>query len=143
MNNVALLAKLDKGANPSGGGYEAMRSGKLILTVLSALFLSLLATTPLALHQPGSPQNTSDAAGLFENHCAKCHGKDGRAKTVRGRSLRARNLTDAKWQAKETDEEIQAAIKKGPKAMPSFAKKLSQVEIESLVAYVRSLKRDK
>ena len=120
-----------------------MRSGKLLLTALSVVFLSLLATTPLALHQPKNAQNPSDAASLFEKNCAKCHGKDGRAKTVRGKSLRARNLTDAKWQAKETDEEIRAAINKGPKAMPSFAKKLSQPEIDSLVAYVRSLKREK
>ena len=120
-----------------------MRSGKLKLTVLSALFLSLFATTPLALHQPTSAQNTSDAASLFEKNCAKCHGKDGRAKTLRGRSVGARNLTDAKWQAKETDAEILAAIKKGPGAMPSFEKKLSQAELESLVAYVRSLKREK
>jgi len=120
-----------------------MRSGKLKLTVLSAFFLSLFATTPLALHQPTSAQNTSDAASLFEKNCAKCHGKDGRAKTLRGRSVGARNLTDAKWQAKETDAEILAAIKKGPGAMPSFEKKLSQAELESLVAYVRSLKREK
>jgi len=120
-----------------------MRAGKPMVTVLSALLLSFLATTPLALHQPSSAQNTLAAADLFDKNCAKCHGKDGRAKTLRGKSVRARNLTDAKWQAKETDEEILAAIKKGPGAMPSFAKKLSQAELESLVSYVRSLKREK
>ena len=114
-----------------------------MLTVLSALFLSLLSSTPLALHKPTFAQNTSDAASLFEKNCAKCHGKDGRAKTLRGRTVGARNLTDAKWQAKETDAEILAAIKKGPGAMPSFEKKFSQSELESLVAYVRSLKREK
>jgi mono/diheme cytochrome c family protein len=34
------------------------------------------------------------------------------------------------------------AIKRGPKAMPSFEKKFSPAEIASLVAYVRSLKRE-
>jgi cbb3-type cytochrome c oxidase subunit III len=121
-----------------------MRARKITLTVLSALVLSLLAaTTPLALHQPANAQNTSDAASLFNENCAKCHGKDGRAKTMRGKTVGARNLTDAKWQAKETDEEILAAIKKGPGAMPSFEKKLSQAQLESLVSYVRSLKREK
>jgi mono/diheme cytochrome c family protein len=82
----------------------------------------------------------ADARVLFEENCAKCHGKDGRAKTVRGKVVGARNLAKPSWQDKESDEEIAAAIKKGPGAMPSFAKKFSQAEIDSLVAYVRSLK---
>ncbi len=120
-----------------------MRAPKLMLIVLSAFFLTFVTSTPLALHQAGTGQITSDAATLFDKNCAKCHGKDGRAKTTRGKMVGARNLTDADWQAKETDDEILAAIKKGPGAMPSFEKKLSQAEIESLVAFVRSLKREK
>jgi len=41
-----------------------------------------------------------------------------------------------------TDEHIVATIKKGPGAMPSFEKKFTQEQIDSLVAYVRQLKRD-
>ena len=119
-----------------------MRSQKLVLILLSALSLSLLSTTHLALQPPISAQNTMDAATLFDKNCAKCHGKDGRAKTTRAKFNGARNLTDPKWQTQATDERIIGAIKQGPKAMPSFEKKLSQAEIDSLVAYVRSLKRE-
>ena len=83
-----------------------------------------------------------DAATLFDKNCARCHGKDGRAHTHRGRLYGARNLTDPNWQAQATDERIMGAIKKGPDKMPSFEKKLSEAEIASLVAYVRTLKRD-
>jgi cbb3-type cytochrome c oxidase subunit III len=116
---------------------------KRVVLILSLILLpGLLTTTELANQQPSNAAGASDAAKLFEQNCAKCHGKDGRAKTVRGKMHGARNLTDAKWQAKETDEGIAAAIKKGPEAMPSFEKKFSQAQIDSLVAYVRSLKRE-
>jgi len=35
---------------------------------------------------------------LFNDNCARCHGKDGRAKTFHGKMVGARNLTNAKWQ---------------------------------------------
>jgi len=80
------------------------------------------------------------ASELFNQNCAKCHGKDGRSKTFRGRLVGARNLADPEWQAAATDERMSDAIKKGPKAMPSFEKKLSQAEISALIAYVRLFK---
>jgi mono/diheme cytochrome c family protein len=91
--------------------------------------------------KPG-PSEISDASKLFKDNCAKCHGKDGRAKGLHGRLVGARNLTNAKWQASVQDEQIIAAIKKGPGAMPSFERKFSQAQIESLVTYVRHFKQE-
>jgi mono/diheme cytochrome c family protein len=119
-----------------------MKAKKLMLTLLPTLFLSLQPTTHLALQQSSSTKGASNAGALFDKNCAKCHGKDGRAKTVRGKMVGARNLADAEWQTKATDEQIIGAIKKGPGAMPSFEKKFTQGEIDSLVVYVRSLKRE-
>ncbi len=59
----------------------------------------------------------------------------------RGKLVGARNLTDVQWQAQASDEQIAAAIKQGPKEMPAFEQKLSPVEIEALVSYVRHLKQ--
>jgi mono/diheme cytochrome c family protein len=116
------------------------KTRKFALILLSALSLSLLSSTHLSLQPVTNAQGTMDAATLFDKNCARCHGKDGRAKTHRGKIYGARNLTDPDWQAQATDERIMGAIKKGPEAMPSFEKKLSESEIASLVAYVRSLK---
>ena len=53
----------------------------------------------------------------------------------------ARDLTDPKWQAIITDEHIFTSISKGKGKMPAWGKKLSEAEINALVAYVRTLKK--
>ena len=82
-----------------------------------------------------------DAAAIYAKSCATCHGRDGRAKTFKARFNRARNLTDATWQADASDERIYNSISNGRGKMPAFGKKLSEEEINGLVAHVRGLKR--
>lgn len=86
-------------------------------------------------------QKAADASVLFEKHCDTCHGKDGRAKTFKAKFNHARNLTDAKWQTEVNDERLFNSISNGKGKMPAWGKKLSEAQINSLVAYVRSLKR--
>jgi len=80
----------------------------------------------------------TDVSVLYENRCAKCHGKDGRAKTFAGKLKGARNFTDPKWQSDTSDEHIVNSITNGKKGMPAFGTKLSEVEIASLAGYIRS-----
>lgn len=83
------------------------------------------------------------AAALYNKHCATCHGKDGRAKTMKAKFNKARDLTDAKWQASVTDERLFNSITQGRGGkMPSFGKKLNAGQVESLVAHVRRLKKE-
>lgn len=96
----------------------------------------------------GSPSGSSDkgarpagAAELYLKKCASCHGKDGRAKTFKAKFNSARNLADPEWQAVVSDERIFNSITNGKGKMPTFGKKLSEPEINSLVAYVRGLKK--
>jgi mono/diheme cytochrome c family protein len=81
-----------------------------------------------------------DAASLFNSQCAKCHGKDGRAKTTRGRQTRTRDISNAEWQDDVSDERIFNSINHGKGKMPAF-KKLSDEQIDSLVSYVRRLRK--
>ena len=81
-----------------------------------------------------------DAGALYQEHCAKCHGGDGRAKTFRGFVTFAQNLTNPHWQALVKDAHLSDAIKKGPGLMPGYDETFSQQEIEALVRFVRSLK---
>ncbi len=107
-----------------------------------ALCLFGARRTPLAAAaQPKDKPAQTDAAKLFAKNCASCHGKDGRAKTFKAKFNHARDLTDAKWQADVRDERRFNSISAGRGKMPAFSKKLSQLEIESLVAYVRGLKQ--
>lgn len=82
----------------------------------------------------------SDAKTIFDAKCSSCHGKDGRGKTFKGKLIHARNLTDVKWQNDVTDERLFNSISNGRGKMPDFKKKLSEQEIDQLVAYVRHFK---
>jgi cytochrome c6 len=89
--------------------------------------------------EPGA--QTTAASVLFAKNCATCHGKDGRAKTFKAKFNGARNLTDAQWQESVSDERLFNSITNGRGKMPSFKKKFSSAEIESLVAHVRGLRK--
>ena len=83
----------------------------------------------------------------WTKHCASCHGKDGKGQTKAGRAADVKDLTDAKYQATFTDEQMFKQIKegmkdaKGKEKMKPFADKLSDDEIKALVAFVRGLKK--
>ena len=82
------------------------------------------------------------AADLFKKHCSSCHGRDGRAKTLKSRlRYHARDLTDAAWQESVTDERIFNSIFNGRGKMPAFGKKLNQTDVEELVKHVRAFRR--
>ena len=115
--------------------------GSLIVSVAGVVFLLTLAA-----HSFGSPlssgsQKDPEANSLFTKDCATCHGKDGKAKTFKAKLNGARNLSDSAWQANVSDERLFNSITNGRGHMPAWGKKLSEAEINSLVAYVRQLKK--
>ena len=107
-----------------------------------ALWLNVASATHWSGRSGKVTQDATSASELFARNCAKCHGKDGRAKTMRGKLSGARNLTDPEWQAKVSDERIFNSIMNGRGSkMPAYDEKLSSAQIEALVAHVRSLKK--
>ena len=105
----------------------------------------LLAAVTLAFPYIGHAQqldsSMAEGAALYGKHCAKCHGKEGRANTLRGWFASAQDLTDSVWQAETSDADIIDALERGPRSMPSYAKKLSSSEQHALVDAVRRLQR--
>jgi len=85
--------------------------------------------------------NQPTAAGIFAKRCASCHGKDGRARTFKAKFNHARDLTDPLWQDEVSDERLFNSIMNGKKKMPAYRKKLSESQVNSLIAYVRTLSR--
>jgi len=81
------------------------------------------------------------AAEIYAKSCASCHGRDGRAKTFKGKLKHARNLADAEWQSHVSDERIFNSIMNGKGKMPAYGKKVAEQEIDSLVGYVRALRK--
>ena len=104
---------------------------------VTSLCLAVFATSSLY---------AANAATLWRNDCATCHGDDGRGDTKMGRKLYISDLTDASLQAKFTDEEAAKSIKFGLKDAKGnvIMKAISGVsddDVKALVAYVRSLKK--
>src|SRR5258705_10940387 len=119
---------------------------RILTLAVTVVALCLVLAFHSTVYSTGSvigestPQNL-DAGALFEEHCATCHGKDGQAKTFKAKFNHARNLTDAKWQAEVSDERIFNSITNGKGKMPAWGKKLSEAQINALVAYVRTFKK--
>jgi len=104
-----------------------------------SLALTLLAASAMTLRG-------ADAKANWDANCVQCHGKDGKADTKMGKTLNAKDLTDAKVQATFSDAKAAESIKNGVKengktTMKAFGDKLSDDEIKALVAYVRTLKK--
>lgn len=109
-----------------------------IVAAFAIVFGSVLIRSATANTATAEP---FDAASVYNSKCAKCHGRDGRSKTTRGRLTHSRDLTKGDWQDDVSDERIYNSISNGKGKMPAFKKKLSDNDINSLVSYVRSFKR--
>ena len=82
----------------------------------------------------------------WDNHCAKCHGADGKGQTKVGKKLKLKDYTDAKVQAEMKDEDMIKATTDGifeaagKEKMKAYKEELSADEIKELVAYIRKFK---
>jgi mono/diheme cytochrome c family protein len=87
----------------------------------------------------------ADAKTNWEEHCAKCHGGDGKGETKMGKKLSIRDLTDGKVQASFTDEDIVKSIKQGikdknGKLQMKPIEELTEDDAKAMVPFVRQLK---
>jgi mono/diheme cytochrome c family protein/uncharacterized membrane protein len=96
--------------------------------------------------QRPAPRKSAPAAArapavrkLFRQHCAKCHGADGKGSAARGLMPDIPDLTKASWQRRRTDAQLLASILDGKGTdMPAMSSKLSKEQARGLVAYVRA-----
>lgn len=115
--------------------------GWLIACFVSSVLITLAMTFVNAAPGKSVSPAAADAAQTYNSKCAKCHGRDGRSKTMRGRLTHSRDLTNGEWQSDVSDERIFNAISNGKSKMPSFKKSLTENQIDELVNYVRRLRR--
>lgn len=118
----------------------SLRTAVSVLFVIVSL-VSMAESSDVEYNNIGTDEIQDTAASIFVRRCASCHGRDGRANTAKGRLRAARDLTDAQWQADVSDERIFNSINNGRGKMPAYGKKIPEAAIDSLVSYVRSLKR--
>jgi cytochrome c553 len=82
----------------------------------------------------------------WDEHCAKCHGPDGKGQTKMGKKLSIGDFTDAKYQAGFTDEQAFKAIKEGVtdkngKTTMKAIEGLSDEDMKAMIPFVRALKK--
>ena len=98
------------------------------------LFVSSIA-------QANPAPDSAAASATFRTKCAMCHGPDGSGSEV-GKSMNVPDLRSPIVQ-KLPDAQLTQIISDGKGGMPSFKSSLSEDQVHSLVAFVRSLRGKK
>jgi len=99
----------------------------------------LLALIALAAFGCGAPTSGKSAAELYGEHCARCHGSDGRG-DVRISALSPKvNLSRSALVAQRARGPIYLRITQGYGSMPAFSHKLERGDVDLLVDYVLEL----
>jgi high-affinity iron transporter len=85
---------------------------------------------------------------IFQMRCFVCHGREGRGNGPASTGLGAtvRDLTDPAWQDSTSDQMIGSVIRNGAQAVGGSVamvpnRDLSDAQIQSLVLYIRRLRR--
>lgn len=86
----------------------------------------------------GHPPAAADARTTFGAKCAICHAESGSGDSHFAQSG-IPDFTDPKWQARETDADLERVIRNGKgKFMPAWDGKLSDGEITALIRFIRA-----
>lgn len=99
------------------------------------LIASLLVLSLSSAFAQSTPSQPLTADPVFQNNCAKCHGKD-----ADGRFMAGPSLVSKKAASLSTDE-LRNMIANGKGRMPKFGDKLSAAQIDTLVAEIGAAKK--
>jgi len=100
-------------------------------------FALVLVVTTILIAAPAAFA-AADGAALYKTKCASCHGGDGSGQTTVGKSMKLRDLRSAEVQ-KQTDQELYKWTADGKGKMPAYKGKLTDAEINALVAQLRAM----
>jgi len=99
---------------------------------------AVLILAGLSLAVPAMGQQTGEAT--YKAKCAMCHGADGTGNTPAGKAMKARSFKSDE-DVKATDAELIKQTKEGVGKMQGYAGKLTDAEIQDVVAYIRTLQK--
>jgi cytochrome c6 len=116
--------------------HHVMFASTILLVLFAGLTLFVVSTVQA---NPGPDSAASSAT--FRTKCAMCHGQDGSGSEV-GKSMNVPDLRSAVVQ-KLPDGQLAQIISDGKGGMPSFKNSLSEDQVHSLIAHIRSLRGKK
>lgn len=104
---------------------------RFVFAVFAALGISVAAA------------RAADGRTVFTQHCAACHGPDGKAQTPMAKRLGVRDLSVLTLDEADLQKRIFAGVKnaKGVQVMPPFEGRLAADETAALVQHVKSLQK--
>lgn len=109
-------------------------------TILLVLFVGITFFVVSIVRADPGPDSAASSA-TFRTKCAMCHGPDGSGSEV-GKSMNVPDLRSPAVQ-KLPDAQLAQIISDGKGGMPSFKNSLSEDQVHSLVAHIRSLRGKK
>jgi mono/diheme cytochrome c family protein len=88
----------------------------------------------------------ADGKALYEQHCAKCHGSDGKGDTKMGKKMGAKDYSTPKTWEGVTDAAAVKAVKDGlkdkeGKVVMKPAEGMGDAEAKAVVDYMKTLKK--
>jgi mono/diheme cytochrome c family protein len=109
-----------------------------IMSVMGVV--TLLSVASAASVAPAFGADLAKGKSIYGDKCLKCHGEKGRGDGRKAADLEKKpaDYTDKAKMAKFTDEDLKKTVKEGKKPMPAFGKKLSDEEIDGVIAYIRT-----
>jgi mono/diheme cytochrome c family protein len=107
------------------GSFHEVHLNKLSLALAASFLLSTFATAQ------AQPEGSLTSNPVFQQNCAKCHGK-----TAEGRTFAGPSLVNEKTISMSADN-LRTIITSGQHRMPKFVGKLSPEEIDILVNQIK------
>lgn len=99
--------------------------------------LTLGLVVGVSCAEPTGPEREISGPRLYEQHCARCHGVDGRGVEDQAPIP---DFGDRAAMDRRTSMELRGAIRMGkPPRMPAFGREFTEASVKVLEAHVRSL----
>jgi mono/diheme cytochrome c family protein len=119
-----------------------------LLSVLVVGGCSRAPEKPAPLPDVADKSASHEGETIFQTRCFVCHGREGKADGPASTGLGAtvQDLTNPGWQNSTSDETIGLVIRNGAKSVGGSAAMapnpdLSEAQIQSLVLYIRGLRK--
>lgn len=105
--------------------------------------LGMTLAASLAATLGTAPAHAADLASgkkVYADKCVRCHGPGGKGDGPKAETLEKKptNYTDKGAMAKITDQDMKKVILEGKQPMPSYKGKISDKELDGVVAYIRT-----
>lgn len=108
---------------------------KNMMTKTAVLTLALLASGTLSFAQSGGE-------ATYKAKCQMCHGATGAGDTPTGKMMKVKPFSEPTV-AKSSDSALAGITKNGSGKMPAYKDKLTDSQIQEVVAYIRVLEKKK